>query len=55
MGHLEEWFLDWVPDPVYSAGGERSSVEAWKTTALYVVEVLSCAVDSDVGTFAQVR
>ena len=50
MGHLEEWFLDWVPDSVYSAGGGRSSIEAWKTTSLYVVEVLSCAVDSDVST-----
>ena len=55
MRHLEEWFLDWVPDPVFCGAGGRSSVGAWKTTALCVVGVLSCAVDGDVNTFAQVR
>ena len=38
----------WVPDSVFNAGGGRSSVEAWYTTALDIVEVLSGAADSDV-------
>ena len=40
MGQLEDWFRSWVPDSVFSAGGGRSSVEAWKTTALDIAEVL---------------
>ena len=39
MVQLEEWFRSWVLGSVYSAGGGRSSVEAWKTTALDVEEV----------------
>ena len=34
MSQLEGWFRSWVPDSVFSAGGGRSSVEAWYTTAL---------------------
>ena len=34
MVQLEEWFKSWVPDSVLSAGGGRSSVEAWCATAL---------------------
>ena len=41
MGQLEDWFRSWVPDSVFSAGGGRSSVEAWYTTALDIEEVLS--------------
>ena len=51
MGQLEGWFRSWVPDSVLSAGGGRSSVEAWCTTALDVEEVLSGVVDSDVHLF----
>ena len=35
----EDWFRSWVPDSVRSAGGGRSSVEAWYTTALDIEEV----------------
>ena len=31
MGQLGDWFESWVPDSVFSAGGGRSSVEAWYT------------------------
>ena len=41
MGQLDDWFRYWVPDSVFSAGGGRSSVEAWYTTALDIEEVLS--------------
>ena len=51
MGQLEDWFRSWVPDSVFSAGGGRSSVEAWYTTALDIEEVLSGVVDSDVHLF----
>ena len=52
MGQLEDWFRSWVPDSVFGAGGGgRSSVEAWYTTALYIEEVLSGVVDSDVHLF----
>ena len=51
MGQLEEWFRSWVPDSVFSAGGGRSSVEAWYTTALDIEEVLAGATDSRVHLF----
>ena len=51
MCQLEGWFRSWVPDFVFSAGGGRSSVEAWYTTALDIEEVLSGVVDSDVHLF----
>ena len=51
MCQLEGWFRSWVPDSVFSAGGGRSSVEAWCTTALDIEEVLSGVVDSDVHLF----
>ena len=51
MGQLEGWFRSWVPDSVFSAGGGRSSVEAWFSTALDIEEVLSGVVDSDVHLF----
>ena len=38
-------------DSVFSAGGGRSSVEAWYTTALEIEEVLSGIVDSDIHLF----
>ena len=41
MGQLEGRFQSWVPDSVLSAGGGRSSVEAWFSTAIDVEEVLS--------------
>ena len=51
MIQLEAWFRSWVPDSVFSAGGGRSSVEAWYTTALDIEEVLSGIVESDVLLF----
>ena len=51
MLQLEDWFQSWVRDSVFSAGGGRSSVEAWKTTALDIEEVLSGVADSDVHLF----
>ena len=51
MVHHQVWFRSWVPGSVFSAGGGRSSVDAWCTTALNVVEVLSGAVDSDIRLF----
>ena len=41
MLQLEDWFQSWVRDSVFSAGGGRSSVEAWCTIALDIEEVLS--------------
>ena len=41
MGQLDGWFKSWVPESVFSAGGGRSSVEAWYTSALDIEEVLS--------------
>ena len=43
MMHLEDWFKSWVPESVYSAGGGRSSVDAWYTTAFDIEESLSLA------------
>ena len=51
LGHLEDWFRSWVPDSVFSAGGGRSSVEAWYSTALDIEESLSGVLDSDVHIF----
>ena len=48
MVQLEGWFRSWVPDSVFSAGGGRSSVEVWYTTALDIEEVLSGGVDFDI-------
>ena len=44
MIQQKKWFRFWVPDWVYSAGGGRSSVEAWYTTALGIGDVLASAV-----------
>ena len=44
-------FKSWVPDSVFCAGGGRSSVEAWYTTALDIEEVLAGATDSHVHFF----
>ena len=52
MLQLEDWFRSWVLDSVFSAGGGRSSVEAWFSSALDIEEVLSGVVDSDVHLFA---
>ena len=51
MSQLEGSFRSWVPDSVLSAGGGRSSVEAWYTTALDIEDVLSGVVDSDIHLF----
>ena len=51
MGQLDEWFRSWVPDSVFSAGGGRGSVEAWKTSSLDTEEVLAGAADSHVHLF----
>ena len=51
MSQLEGWFQSWVPQSVLSAGGGRSSVEAWYTSALDIEEVLSGATDSHLHLF----
>ena len=51
MGQLEDWFRSWVADSVSGAGGGRSSVEAWLTTALDIEEVLFGVADSDIHLF----
>ena len=51
MVQLEPWFRSWVPSCVFSAGGGRSSVQAWFTTALDIEEVLSGIVEGDVHIF----
>ena len=51
MVQQEEWFRSWVPGSIYSAGGGRSSVEAWYCTVLEIEEVLSGTVDSDIHLF----
>ena len=48
MMQLEPWLRSWVPDSVFSAGGGRSSVDAWFTSALDTEECLAGGVDSDV-------
>ena len=48
---LEDRFRSCVPASVFTAGGGRSSVETWYTTALDIEEVLSGATDSDVHLF----
>ena len=47
LQHLQKWFESWVPKSVFSAGGGRSSVEAWYSTA-DLEESLSGALDSDI-------
>ena len=51
MVQLESWFKSWVPDSVFSAGGGRSSVEAWYSSSLDIEEVLSGAALSHVHLF----
>ena len=51
MSQLEDWFMSWVPDSVFSAGGGRGSVEAWYTSALDIEEFLSGASDSRLHLF----
>ena len=51
MLQSEPWFRSRVPSCVFSAGGGRSSVEAWFTTALDIEEVLSGVVQDDVHVF----
>ena len=51
MSQLDGWFKSWVPDFVFSAGGGRSSVEAWYTSSLDIEEVLSGAAHSHVHLF----
>ena len=51
MLQLEPWFKSWVPNSVFSAGGGRSSVEAWFSTALDIEECLAGGVGTDVHLF----
>ena len=51
LQHLQEWFEFWVPRSVFSAGGGRSLVEAWYSTAFDLEESLSGALDSYVHIF----
>ena len=48
LSQLDGWFKSWVPDSVFSAGGCRSSVEAWYTPSLDIEEVVSGAAHSHV-------
>ena len=48
---MKSWFESWVPESVFSAGGGKSSVEAWYSTTLDLEESLSGALDSDVHIF----
>ena len=48
MMQLEPWFRSWVPESVFSAGGGRSSLDAWYTTALDIEECLTGGVETDV-------
>ena len=48
MTQLEPWFRSWVPDSFFSAGGGRSSVDAWFTTALDIEECLAGGLEQDV-------
>ena len=41
MQQLEGWFQSWVPSSVYSAGNGTNSVEAWYTTALALLVLLT--------------
>ena len=45
------WFQSWVPDSVFSVGGGRGSMEARKTYALDMEEILAGATDSEVHLF----
>ena len=54
MVQLEDWFKSWVPDSVFSAGGCRSSVEAWYTTAVDIEMALAGAFSSHVHVFVAV-
>ena len=51
LQQLQSWFESWVPESVFCAGGGKSSVEAWYSTALDMEESLSGALDSDVHIF----
>ena len=51
MSQLDGWFLSWVPQSVFSAGGGRGSVEAWYTSSLDIEEVLTGAANSHVHLF----
>ena len=51
MGQLDGWFMSWVPQSVFSAGGGRGSVEAWYSSSLDIEEVRSGASVSDVHLF----
>ena len=51
LGHLQDWFDSWLPDSVFSAGGGRSSVDAWYSTAWDVEECLESDEDDHVHIF----
>ena len=51
LQQLKGWFESWFPKSVFSAGGGRSSVEAWYSTVLDLEESLSGTLDSDVRVF----
>ena len=51
MQHLHSWSESWVPRSAFSAGGGRSSVKAWYSTALDLEKSFSGALDYDVHFF----
>ena len=51
LRHLDGWLRSWVPLSVFSAGGDRGSLDAWYSTALDFEEVLSGLSESHVHVF----
>ena len=51
LQQLQDWYQSWVLKSVFCAGGGRSSVDAWYSTALDLEESLFGALDSDVRIF----
>ena len=51
LGHLTGWRPSWMPGSIFSAGGGRSSVEAWYSTDLEIEEALVSEGDFHVHLF----
>ena len=49
--HIQEWCYSWVPDSVFSASKEVSSVDAWNSTTTDIEEVLSNSRQGDFHLF----
>ena len=51
LEHLQTWCDSWLPSSVFSVGSARSSVDAWYSTSLGIVEAVSGIVDDDIHLF----